>query len=53
MVRIQIPDDETLRQNRLVFYEDDIQEIDVSLEAFLERSKSNCVLLMKTLMATW
>lgn len=40
------PDDETLRRNRLVFYEDDVEKIDQYLDAFLERSKANCVLLI-------
>lgn len=46
MSQTNIPDDETLKQNRLVFYEDDVSEIDKCLESFLDRSKSNCVLLI-------
>jgi len=41
-----IPNDEQLRRNRLVFYEDDVEAIDVCLEGFLERSKANCALLV-------
>ncbi len=40
------PDDESLRRNRLVFYEDDVEAIDRHLEEFLGRSKANCVLLI-------
>lgn len=40
------PDDNTLRRNRLVFYEDDVEKIDEYLDSFLERSKANCVLLI-------
>ena len=41
-----IPDDEQLRRNRLVFYEEDVAELDACLELFLERSKANCALLI-------
>jgi len=41
-----IPDDEQLRRNRLVFYEDDVAELNSALEKFLERSKANCALLI-------
>ncbi len=37
---------EELRRRRLVFYSDDVEEIDRCLEAFLERSKANCALLI-------
>ncbi|MBN2712841.1 MAG: roadblock/LC7 domain-containing protein [Planctomycetes bacterium] len=40
------PDDNTLRQNRLVFYEDDVEAIDNCLDQFLQRSKANCALLI-------
>lgn len=40
------PDDNTLRQNRLIFYEDDVEKIDACLDDFLEQSKANCVLLI-------
>ncbi len=42
----QIPNDEQLRQNRLVFYSEDVEAIDACLQAFLERSKANCALLV-------
>lgn len=38
--------DEALRQRRMVFYVDDVEEIDKCLEDFLVRSKANCVLLV-------
>ncbi|MCX7933970.1 MAG: roadblock/LC7 domain-containing protein [Planctomycetota bacterium] len=41
-----IPDDETLRRRRLVFYEEDVAAIDACLEDFLARSKASCALLV-------
>jgi len=38
--------DQELRSNRLIFYADDVAEIDTCLKDFLERSKANCVLLI-------
>lgn len=39
-------DDQTLRHNRMIFYEDDIEELDTCLSGFIERSQSNCALLI-------
>ncbi|MHC4884986.1 MAG: roadblock/LC7 domain-containing protein [Planctomycetota bacterium] len=36
----------TMRRNRLVFYEQDIEEINASLDKFLEASQARCVLLV-------
>ena len=38
--------DSKLRQQRLVFYEQDIERLQTELDAFLELSKSRCVLLI-------
>lgn len=38
--------DSQLRQQRLVFYEKDIERLHTELDAFLELSKSRCVLLI-------
>ena len=42
----QVPDDEQLRQNRLIFYEEDVDKINTCLEGFLERSQANCALIV-------
>jgi len=38
--------DETLKTQRLVFYENDIQRLDVEIDTYLELSKARCVLLV-------
>ena len=38
--------DESLRQHRLVFYENDIERLDGEIDTFLELSKARCVLLV-------
>lgn len=37
---------ERMRHDRLVFYENDVQQIDDVLDAFLKRSQARCVLLI-------
>lgn len=38
--------DEKLREDRLVFYENDIERFDAEIDNFLELSKARCVLLV-------
>jgi predicted regulator of Ras-like GTPase activity (Roadblock/LC7/MglB family) len=38
--------DQELRDNRLVFYENDIERLDAEIDTFLELSKARCVLLV-------
>ncbi len=38
--------DQTLRQDRLVFYANDVERLNTEIDAFLELSKSRCVLLV-------
>ena len=38
--------DQELRENRLVFYENDIERLDAEIDTFLELSKARCVLLV-------
>ncbi len=38
--------DESIRQHRLVFYENDIERLDSEIDTFLELSKARCVLLV-------
>ena len=38
--------DQDLRNNRLVFYEQDIDRLDTEIDSFLELSKARCVLLV-------
>ncbi len=38
--------DQELREDRLVFYENDIERLDSEIDSFLELSKARCVLLV-------
>ncbi|MHC4870749.1 MAG: roadblock/LC7 domain-containing protein [Planctomycetota bacterium] len=38
--------EQKMKKNRLVFYENDINEIDIVLEKFIEASQAKCVLLV-------
>jgi predicted regulator of Ras-like GTPase activity (Roadblock/LC7/MglB family) len=38
--------DESLRKNRLVFYENDVQRLNAEIDTFLELSKARCALLV-------
>lgn len=38
--------DDKLRQQRLVFYQNDVEKMDAEIDAFLELSKARCVLLV-------